>query len=267
MTGLDRETGQVGFTDAYTFNVSGDHTVVEGGDGYSVRFPVPENVDEITPRPGFDFGSARIEESSVLVTTPLKPGDTNASLDYSFLYDGNSLDMPLTAGYATDSIQILVPAGLEDGEIDVTSQGTPLLDGGVVTISQREYHVWTASGLSPDATLTLTLAGLPQPPASHQLSTVEPAILAGLALVIAAAVTGWVVYSRGLYKQRPVTLSPAAAGPLDVRREQLSTELRGLEDDWQAGKLDEPTYRSSRRAILDDLRRISRQYRGLGDDE
>ena len=267
VSGIDRETGQLSITDAYTFEVAGNHTVVEGGDGYSVRFPVPENVEEITPRPGFNFGTARIEETDVLVATPLLPGQTNASLDYTFKYTEDDIDIPIPAAYPTGSIQILVPADLEDGEIAISADGLPLLDGGVVAISERDYHVWTVSNLQPEATMTLTISGLPSPPAARQLSTLEPAILAGLALLAAASITGWLVYSRGLHKQRPVVLAPAAAAPLDVRREQLSTDLRDLEARWQAGDLDEATYRTTRHTILDDLRRISRQYRGLGDDE
>ena len=267
VSGIDAETGQFAMTDAYTFEVAGDMTVVEGNDGYSVRFPVPQNVDEITPRNGFDFGTARVEEASVLVSTPLKPGQTNAGLDYSFQYTGTEIDVPIAAGYPTSSLQILVPVGLDDAEIAVDAVESPLLDGGVVSINDRDYHLWRASGLDPATTLTLSFSGLPSPPTSNSLSTIEPAILAGLALLVASVVTGWVVVSRGLHKDRPVVLAPAAAAPLDERREQLSNELRQLEARWNDGEVDADTYASSRRGILEDLRRISRQYRGLGDDE
>jgi len=267
VSAIDRETGLLSMTDAYTFDVAGDLTVVEGSDGYSLRFPVPETVDEIEPRPGFNFGTARVEETDVLVTTPLKPGQTNASLDYIFQYTGSDLDIPITAAYPTRTIQILVPISLDEAEISVDAEGAPLLDGGVIPINERDYHVWSASGLGPGTTLTLTFSGLPRPPTSNQLSTVEPAILAGLALLAASTITGWAVVSRGLHKARPVTIAPSSATPLDERRELLSTDLRELEATWQAGETDAETYTTSRRAILEDLRRISRQYRGLGDDE
>ncbi|HEX5166643.1 MAG TPA: hypothetical protein VFV93_14665 [Thermomicrobiales bacterium] len=267
ISGVDPESGVLAMTDAYTFNVDGDLTVVEGGDGYSVRFPVPENVDNITPRQGFNFGTARVEETDVLVTTPLHPGETSAGLDYEFHYTGDSLDVPLSAAYPTKSLQILVPADVNDEEILVSAAGSPLLDNGIVPINGRDFHVWSASGLQPGATMTLSITGLPEPPTAHTLNTIEPAILAGLTLLAASAVTGWLVVSRGLHKPRPVVLAPAASAPLDQRRELLSSELRDLEAAWQAGELEEPAYRASRRAILEDLRSISRQYRGLGDDE
>ncbi|MEX2314939.1 MAG: hypothetical protein WD628_04415 [Thermomicrobiales bacterium] len=267
VSGVDRETGVFTVTDAYTFNVAGDMTVVEGNDGYSVRFPVPDNVAEITPRPGFNFGTARVEETSVLVTTPLKPGSTTASLDYAFLYTGTAIDVPLSAAYPTEAVQVLVPAGLDDAEIVVSADGTGLVDGGVVAISGRDYHVWSASDIDSGSTFTLQFSGLPRPPATERLHTVEPAIIAALALLAAAGITVWTVVSRGLHRPRPVVLAPAAAAPLDVRRERLSVELRLLEDSWQAAEIDEESYRTGRRAILEDLRSISRQYRGLGDDE
>lgn len=267
VSGVDRETGLLTMTDAFTFAVAGSLTVVEGGDGYSIRFPMPDNVDQITPRPGFNFGTARVEETNVLVTTPLMPGQTNASLDYEFTYTGSGIDIPISAAYPTESLQILVPASMDDSEILVDAEGVPLVDGGVVPINQRDYRVWRASGLAAGTTLTLTISGLPPPPSSNRLSTVEPAILAGLAFLAASALTGWLVVSRGVHRARPVVLTPAAAAPLDVRREQLSSDLRQLEAAWQAGDVSEATYRSERRLILEDLRRISRQYRGLGDDE
>lgn len=267
VSGIDPESGELAVTDAYTFEVAGDMTLIEGNDGYSVRFPVPENVDEITPRAGFDFGTARVEETSVLVTTPLKPGQTNAGLDYTFRYTGTEIDVPITTGYPTRSLQILVPTGLNDDDIVVDAIESPLLDGGIIAINDRDYHVWSASGIEPGSTLTLSIAGLPSPPTSNTLSTVEPAILAILALLVASGLTGWVVVKRGIHKPRPVVLAPAAAAPLAERRDQLSTDLRELESRWNDGEIDEATYKASRRGILEDLRRISRQYRGLGDDE
>jgi len=267
VTGIERDTGRLTVTDAYTFQLAGGETLIEGPDGYSIRFPVPENVGEITPRAGFDFSNARIEETSVRVTTPIRPGESSAGLDYVFLYTGSQILITVEAGYLTESLQILVPTSLDDSEIDIRAEGSPLLDGGIVSISGRDFHVWSASGLAPDSPLPLTVTGLPRPPTSNTLSTIEPAILAGLALLAATAITGWVVVKRGLHRPRPVVLAPAVAAPLDERRALLSTELRDLQAQWEAGEVDEAAYQSSRRAILEDLRRISRQYRGLGDDE
>ncbi len=267
VSGLDPEIGVLSVTDAYTFEVSGNQTVVEGGDGYSVKFPVPENVEEITPRPGFNFGTARVEETSVLVTTALKPGQTNASLEYDFNYTGTSIEVPIDAAYPTRTFQILIPVSLSDDDISVSAAGVQILDAGLVPINGRDYHVWRADVLPIDSTMTLTIAGLPSPPTVNSLSTLEPAILAGLAVLAAAAITGWVVVSRGLHRPRPVELAPAAAAPLDERREELSADLRALESAWFAGNVPEPEYRSSRKLILEELRSISRQYRGLGDDE
>jgi hypothetical protein len=203
----------------------------------------------------------------VLVSTPLRPGTTSVVLDYSLHYDGEELELDLPTAYDTETVQILIPVGLTEEEIDVTAGSAPLLDAGVATIGGRDYHIWSVRGLSAGDQLALTITGLPRPPSANRLSTLEPAIVAGLALAIAVAVTGWIVVQRGLARPRPIALSPAASVPLDVRREQLSTELRRLEADRVAGEVDEGAYATHRRTILEELRRISRQYRGLGDDE
>jgi hypothetical protein len=75
------------------------------------------------------------------------------------------------------------------------------------------------------------------------------------------------VIRRGLHHERPVVLAPALAVPVETRREQLVVELRQLESDWQGRSVAESDYRAARRAILEELRRISRQLRGVGEDE
>jgi hypothetical protein len=75
------------------------------------------------------------------------------------------------------------------------------------------------------------------------------------------------VIKRRLYLQRPVVFQPEASYALESRREELVHELRELETAHDAGGLDPSQYQSLRREILERLRLISRQQRGLGLDE
>jgi hypothetical protein len=268
LSGIDKTTGVLQITDVYSLMNATQQTLVAGDDGRTLTFEVPKNAAQVSPRPGFDFGTASIEEATVYATAPLRPGPANpASFDYTIPYSASSIEIPLAAAYPTDSLRILVPAGDTDPKLTVSLAGSSLLDGGVVSIGDVPYHVWSTGAVPAGQSLTLKLGALPVPDAPHQLRTVEPALIVLVLVAAAAGVTGWVVMRRGLYRPRPVQVAANAAAPLDVRRQQLSDNLRMLETIHQDGDIDDDAYRVQRRAILEELRSISRAMRGLGAED
>jgi hypothetical protein len=268
ITDINGADGIVSVADAYILHNGSTYTFIGDDEGRSIRFTVPENTLEVTPLPGFDFSGVTLVDDVIHTSTPLRPGTVSATLQYQIPYSGTSLAIPLRADYPTSLLRVLLPVDDSTDPVTIAAQGTTLVDQGVVEIEGRPYHVWLAGQQSRGATLTLTMSNLPRTLVEpNVLRTKEPALLALLVVLLASGLTSAVVYRRGLHRPRPVTLAPAAAGSLDARREELSTELRALEDAWQAGTLDAAAYRAARRHILEGLRSISRQYRGLGDDE
>jgi hypothetical protein len=267
LAGVDPEQRSVTVTDLYVFAVTGDRAFVAGEDGRTLRFSVPPSAIEVSPRPGFNFGNVSIEGNTVYATSALRPGEANASLDYVIPYAERLVELPLTAEYPTSVLRVLLPVD-GDGDLRATADGVTLLDEGIIPIEGQQYHMWTTEALQPGQPMTLTFTGLPRAAGGReQLRTLEPALLAFVVLALASAVTGWLVVKRGLHRPRPVVVAPAVAVSLDTRRGELTDELRRLEAAWQAGSMEEPAYRTDRRAILEELRAISRRYRGLGDDE
>ena len=137
-----------------------------------------------------------------------------------------------------------------------------------MTISDKQYHLWTAQNVVANQKLSLTIDNLPRfEPRRNRLHTTEPALLVGLALLLAMALTTWVVIKRGLYRPRPVVLQPHIAVPLEERRAELAEQLRALENEHTLGRVAGRAYEDERRAILEQLRHLSRQARGIGEDE
>lgn len=268
LSGIDIDEGTVTITDLSVISNASSRTYIGDDDGRTLRFNIPPNAVQVTPRPGYDFTNAMIEDATLFATSVLRPGVINATIDYTLPYADAVTRFPLETSYQVDIIRFLVPVSGSLSGVAVSTDGSPLADEGVVEIEGKQYHVWTADGLAPGDILDVSLVGLPETSVIHnELRTVAPALIAVSALVIASGVTGAVVVRRGLHRQRPVALSAQVAAPLDERRSELSAQLKELESRWSAGSVDEPEYRTERRMILEDLRRISRQHRGLGDDE
>jgi 5-hydroxyisourate hydrolase-like protein (transthyretin family) len=268
IAGVDSEEGVVTVADVYVLHNPSTQTFIGDEEGRSIRFTIPENTLEVTPRSGFDFTGATVEDDVIYAASPLRPGTVNASLEYALPYSGTSVSIPLKANYPSGVVRVLLPVAAGLDEIQVTGAGSTLVDQGVLDIEGRQYRVWVAGEQTAGSTLTLHIGNLPRTSLErNELRTLEPALVALLAFVIACAVSGWVIVRRGLHRPRPIVLAPAAALPLAERRDELTQQLRELESDWQEQHVDEPAYRASRRAILEELRSISRQYRGIGDDE
>ncbi len=269
LNAIDKDTGAATITDVFSFDNTGNKTVVAGDDGRTLRFSIPPNAAEVGPRAGFDFGTPSLEGSTVFATSPLRPGAANpASFNYTIPYSGSSFEITIAADYPTDDLRILLPADGSGKGARVSSDSRQLLDNGVVPIGDQQYHVWSTGALSAGDSLALRFVDLPASSAANQpLRTIEPATIALIALIVAAGAAAWVISRRRLLEPRPVTVTPVLAETLDARRATLTDELRGLEAAHAAGGMDERQYQRSRRLILEDLRRISRAARGIGDDE
>lgn len=269
LNAVDKDSGAVTITDVFSFENTSNQTIVADEDGRTLRFSVPANSAEVGPRAGFDFGTPSLEGATVFATSPLRPGVANpASLNYTIPYTGSTFDIELVADYPTTEMRLLLPVDANGDGPAVAAESRQLLDNGIIPIGDSQYHVWSTGSLNAGDTIRLRFSNLPSASSSGRaLSTVAPALIALLALAGAAAVAGLVISRRKLNEPRPVTVSPLIAETIDERRQMLTAELRALEAAYASGEIDEATYAPSRRAILEDLRRISRAMRGIGDDE
>jgi hypothetical protein len=268
LSNLDSSTGHLAVLDILALQMDGNVALVPDSQGRTTRFAVPATALDVTPLGDFDYGTPSIEATTVFATAPLRPGASSATLGYTLPYQGTSASVELSAFYPTQALRVLVPTSGGEFSEQISVNGDQLTDGGIVTISDQQYHLWTAQNIGAANTLQLTIDNLPRfEPNRNRLHTAEPAILVALALFVATALTAWIVMRRGLYRPRPVTLLPQIAVPLEERRTELAEQLRALEHEYTLDRVSGRAYEEERRAILVELRRLSRQARGIGDDE
>ena len=268
ISGIDSSTGQLSVVDIFALRLTGSRALGPNADGRTVRFAVPDSALEVTPMPGFDFGTPSIESAIVYSSAPLAPGDSSASLGYTLPYTGNSVAFDLKPLYQTDAVRILIPVSGGEFTNTITLTGQGFTAGGVVTVGNRDYQLWSSGAIAADQPLQVRIGNLPPfEPKLNRLRSFEPAVVAVIALLLATGLTVWVVMKRGLHRSRPVMLAPVLGAPLEERRAELAERLRTLEREHADGELDERTYAAERRGILEQLRQLSRQARGIGDDE
>lgn len=245
----------------YSIDVEGDETFVAGDDGRSLEFPVPRNAGLVTPLPGFDFGTPSIENAVVFASSPLRPEGGSAQLSYPVQYTGTSFSIDTRNAYPTETVRILVPTDVTDDVDSIEVSAGNFVDEGVAQIGDREYHVWTATEMEADSNLRVTFSSLPTSAFEpNELHVLAPALLAGLALIVATGLTTWFVRRKNLLV--PV---PAATGPMTQEvvesREELVLQLQELQDEYDNGQIDDELYLSERRSLLERLRVLSRQLR------
>lgn len=182
-------------------------------------------------------------------TLPVRPGQGSLLLlaRYTMPYseDGTTLSHPLL--YETAEINLVLPEG-----IDVSGPDT-WQDTGLQTLETGAFSSFRMVDISAGSTLNATFEGRPRqsaPTSSGAVirnETAELMIGGGLFLVVVAvavfAVRQW---------QSP-------AYDIEKEKEDLLHEIAELDDDFEAGQLDEAEYFDLRENLLEELRAIWHQ--------
>lgn len=268
LAGISPDSGQLQLVDLYSFQLDGNNAFVAGDDSRSLEFPIPRNVEQVEPLPGFDFGNPTVEGTVMFASGPLQPGNSTASLGYRIRYTGDSLFLEFRNAYDTEQFRILIPAGASQVPEDLRPIGDNLEDAGTTEIGNQQYRVWVGTDVEAGDSIRFAFDNLPGSSVEpNTLSRTEPLVLSATAFAGAAAIILFVVYRRQLHLNRPGPVGPSATSSLESRRADLVTQLRELESARDAEEIDDDVYQQERREILEQLRHISRQSRGLDTEE
>lgn len=258
---IDPPSGTATILDIVALTVDGDRTYIAGDTGRSVEFPVPRNAGTPTLLPGFDFGTAVVENSVVFASSALRPDGGSATLSYPVQYTGSGFAIDLRNAYPTASFRILIPTDLTADADSITIAAAGFENEGAVRIGEREYHVWGAVDLPRDSNVRIAFGSLPQSGFEpNRLRVKEPAILAGLLLMGATAATA-VFIRRGRFQTVEPALEEAVTAGFIESREELVLQLQELQDEFDHGLIDEELFLSERRFLLERLRAVSRHLR------
>lgn len=257
---IDPEVGEATLLDIYALQVEGNRTFVAGDTGRSLEFAVPRNAASVTPLPGFDFGTPVIENSIVYATSALRPDGGSAQLSYLVRYTGTRFSIETRNPYPTEIFRILVPVELTGASDSITVTANGFVDEGTATIGEREYRVWGVADLEAGSNARIAFESLPKSAFEpNELRVLEPAVLAGVALLGAAAFTTY-LFRRG--RLQPAAAPAAAPAELIIEsRDELVVQLQELQDEYQNGLIDDDVYATERRALLVRIRDASHALR------
>jgi hypothetical protein len=260
-------SGSATLLDIYSIAVDGDQTFVAGDTGRSLEFPIPRNAGTPTLLPGFDFGSAVVENSILYASSPLRPPGASVTISYSVQYTGTSFTLDILNAYPTGTFRVLIPTDLTVNADSITVSGSGLEDEGIASIGDRDYHVWTATELRAGGTIRVGFASLPESGfAPNRLRVAEPTILAGVALVAATALTAVAIRRKVIVQDEDESGHALVAGFVESR-EELVLQLQELQDEYDNRMIDDDLYLTERRDLLERLRIVSHQLRDLPETE
>jgi hypothetical protein len=246
-----------------------DRTYLGGPSGTVLKLPLPEGALEISPQPGFDYGQPRLEPDGTLVTTgPLPPGTHNVVLAYSVPYSGTRATLTIGTALPTETLRVLV----RQGTYELSSRS--LLDSGTVEVSGISYRVFSLDRPVVGDRVTVQVSKLPRAGGGLldvALGPLIAAVVAGLGLVVAGVLTYQIVRQRRASGEAPVDEDDAepGKGSLDAEpipgdeRLALAAALNRLDEQRDAGEIDEERYQAQREQILEQLRALVLRQRGL----
>jgi hypothetical protein len=258
---LDPQSGDATILDIVSLTVDGNQTFIAGDTGRSLEFPIPRNASAPTLLPGFDFGTAVVENSVVYASSPLRPDGGSASLNYTVQYTGSRFAIDVRNAYPTSTFRILIPTDLTGDSDSITVGAAGFEDEGTAEIGGREYHVWGTTDLAQNSSVRIIFGDLPksafQP---NRLRVMEPAILAGVFLIGATAATALIVRRRQFTQAEPEIEQAITAGFVESR-EELVLQLQKLQDEHDNGMIDDEHFLAERRILLERLRIVTRHLR------
>lgn len=200
----------------------------------TLKFSLPAGASGLEIVSGLTGFSPFGTEYGFLHTMPVPPGET--AIEFSYRVDGDPDGYTFTrqAFYPTSQYALMVQSET------LQAEGMGLVAQDTLDMQGTRFLYLTAQSISPGQTVSAVLS---EPSAG--LSAVVW-VLVGVALVAAA---GGLIYSR----RRAAPAEPEAGAQVQDDTEPLLAEIARLDDEFEAGRLDEADYRSQRDAIKSHL--------------
>ena len=248
-------------TEVYLFGNSGDRTYVGGlgedGRLSTVRVPLPEGAVGLSFGQEEDAGRYIQDGGDLRDTTPVPPGQETMMIfvSYHLPVSGETIHVERSYDYPLILLNILL------AQPGLSLQSDQMQSQGLQTFQDRQYALYTAAGLPAGSPLAFDLlleeTGVTAP---TQPGTIGPGVtdrqgpVGRLGLVLAAAalagVTGYALAVPPGSPGRPAALEG------DPRAGLLLAAVADLDEAFEAGQMDEETYRRERAARLDAIRAL-----------
>lgn len=235
-----------------SFSNSGDRTYIgaepaAGGRRTTVRFAPPPQAQDVQVDEGANTGRFVQTADGFADTLPVIPGQSTLQviLSYVIPYDPASTVLTTRFLYPARAVNVF----LSDSGVEMSSQQMMLM--GRMGEGAQAYIGYVGQNFAKGDTLTLQFKGAARTGAATTapaggLSTTGYVLIAGGLVLLLAALA--VAYSS-LRRRQPAAAADEEALPCDDECEELLAAIADLDDLFDAGELDEETYRRRRQAL------------------
>ncbi len=256
---VDFEGGIASVGEMHIFGNARDRTFVGSeepalGQRVTLRFVLPEGAENLRFEMMGGEGDRYVTTSDGFAdTTAMPPGTSQQVLfAYTLNYDdADTFDLVVPLLYPTANLNVLVPRlGLE-----VTSDEVDLSQ--ISTVEGQVYLNLSGADFFAGDEVSIRFAGLQnivRQPASAGAakSGLDPKWIAlGLA---ALALVGGLIYPSFRGSRKPTPVEPA-----DARLSHLLQAIADVDDDFEAGSIDEASYRQQRQALKSEALALMRE--------
>ncbi len=237
--------GSVLVSEYYLFANSDNRTFVgKDGDAGVLYFSMPPGAAGLQMNYGPGQDQVVSTADGFWDTAPMPPGGSEVGYTYSLALPSGRLDLTRPVDYPTAQLDILAP----QGSLDISGAG--LVAEAPATISGTVFSHYSAQDLVPGDELSLFVSR----PSGGGPSAIWWVVIGVLVVILAPGL----VY---LFRRRRPAAAPVASGDVP-RQQQLLGELAALDDSFDAGDIDEETYRKQRDQKKAELTRLMRSRRG-----
>ncbi|MDH7488427.1 MAG: hypothetical protein QHH80_02830 [Anaerolineae bacterium] len=244
--------GMLAVDEVQSFSNSGDRTYigaepVAGARRTTVRFAPPPQAQDVQVDEGADTGRFVQTDDGFADTLPVIPGQSTLQviLSYVIPYDPASTRLTTTFLYPTKAVNVF----LSDSGVEMSSER--MIRMGTMGAGAQAYIGYVGQDFAVGDTLTLEFKGAAKAgtttaaPAGGMSTTGYILIAGGLALLLMALALAYPALRR---RQPSAAVEPTSA-PCDDECEELLAAIADLDDLFEAGDLDEETYRRRRQAL------------------
>ncbi|MDO8567532.1 MAG: carboxypeptidase-like regulatory domain-containing protein [Dehalococcoidales bacterium] len=230
--------GALEVLEVWRFNNAGNKTYIGTKGKTTLRFTLPQGAASLSPAQG----SIETASNGAVYSAAVPPGVTDISYTYVIPFQGSSVTISRQTDYPIADFHLLV----EDTGVKVASKA--LTPAGPQSINGTNYLDFRAGNLARGVDLDASFSGIARAPVSSE------APLPWLWLLIGVGLLGLMIAIAYPRLKRRQALAGSVAGPAAPLstlpspddENKLLSELAGLDDDYDAGNIEEKKYRARR---------------------
>ncbi len=246
--------GALSVADLTLYNNAGDTVFVGGketqdGRKEALRVSTPKEAQNINFIHGLTHADVVETEYGFAGTTSVLPGQKRIVYAYALPLLSGTTDFEKTIDYPTRSFLLLISESTES----VTVKG--LKGGESVEVHDEKFLKWTGENLKPGHLIKL---GLKNPLTAGEY--LKWGALGFLLIIILAGVIYSTVTKKGA-EQDKNSNEDEGVGSLKAKHVAFIKEIAQLDDDFEAGNIEEQKHKNIRRDKIEELKKIKRRLR------